>query len=69
MAKPMSTFPYQYKQIEYGRIVNPLARISVKTSWGWQPLWFLLDSGADVTMLTIPLAKILGLDFDITKKA
>ena len=68
MAKSALTFPYQYKQIDYGRIINPLTCIKVKASWGWQPLWFLLDSGADTTMLTVPLAKSLGLDFDITKK-
>ena len=68
MAKSALTFPYQYKQIDYGKIINPLTYISVKASWGWQPLWFLLDSGADTTLLTVPLAISLGLDFDKTKK-
>lgn len=68
MVKSVLTFPYQYKQIDYGKIINPLTYIAVQASWGWQPLWFLLDSGADTTLLTLPLAKSLGLDFDITKK-
>lgn len=68
MVKSALTFPYQYKQIDYGKIINPLTYIPVRASWGWQPLWFLLDSGADATLLTVSLAKSLGLDFDITKK-
>lgn len=68
MAKSVFTFPYQYKQIDYGRIINPLTYIPVKASWGWQPLWFLLDSGADATLLTVALAKSMGLKFDTTKK-
>lgn len=68
MAKSVLTFPYQYKQIDYGKIINPLTYIPIKASWGWQPLWFLLDSGADTTLLTVSLGRSLGLDFDITKK-
>lgn len=64
----MLTFPYQYKQIDYGKIINPLVFININASWGWQPLWFLLDSGADATLLTVSLAQSLGLTFDITKK-
>lgn len=68
MDKSVLTFPYQYKQIEAGRLVNPLISISIKSSWGWQPLWFLVDSGADVTTLTLSLAKNLGLFYDTNKK-
>lgn len=68
MDKSALIFPYQYKHIDYGKIINPLAYIPVKASWGWQPLWFLLDSGADTTMLTTFLAKSLGITFDTTKK-
>lgn len=60
----MLTFPYQYKKIEYGRIFNPLVLLPIKASWGWQSLWFLIDSGADTVMLPIDLAKKLGLSFN-----
>lgn len=59
----MPTFPYRYKQIDFGRIFNPLALIPVRASWGWQRLWFLIDSGADVTMLPISLANRLGIKY------
>ncbi len=68
MDKSVLTFPYRYKQIEYGKIFNPYVRIPVKTSFSWQDLWFLVDSGADTTMLTVSIADQLRLDIDKTKK-
>ena len=55
------TYPYLYKRIDFGRIFNPLVNLSVKAKWGWQPLWFLVDSGADTTMMTLQLGLKLGL--------
>ena len=60
----MHIFPYQYKQIELGKLFNPMALLPVKTAQGWQNLWFLVDSGADTVMLPVGLAKALGLKFD-----
>ncbi|MBI3443066.1 retropepsin-like domain-containing protein [Candidatus Woesebacteria bacterium] len=60
----MFTFPYQYTESEYGRVFNPLINIPIKTNIGWQNLWFLLDSGADTTMLTTSLATEFGLAYD-----
>ncbi len=67
MAESTFTFPYQYIEIEEGKILNPLLKVSVKASFGWQDLWFLLDSGADTTMLTTSLADKLGLSYDKKK--
>lgn len=64
----MPTFPYQYKQIELGRLFNPLVLLPVKTATGWQILWFLVDSGADTVMLPLELGKALGLNFDAKTK-
>lgn len=61
MVKSALTFPYLYKRIEFGKVFNPLISLPVKSRWGWQPLWFLVDSGADTTMLTLSLATNLGL--------
>ncbi len=68
MDSSVFTFPYQYKQSDPGPIPNPLVPVFVKASWGWQRLWFLVDSGADTTMLTFPLAQRMGLHFDTKKK-
>ncbi len=57
----MPTFPYLYKKINFGRIFNPLILLPVKSIWGWQNLWFLVDSGADTVMIPVSLAKKLGL--------
>ncbi len=67
MAESTFTFPYQYIEIEEGKILNPLLKIPIKASFGWQDLWFLLDSGADITMLTTSLADQLGLSYDRKK--
>lgn len=68
MARRVATFPYQYKSIELGKIFNPLVLLPVKASWGWQNLWFLVDSGADVIMLPLSLGKKLGLAVNLTLK-
>ena len=68
MDKLVPTFPYQYKHIEFGEVFNPYISIPVKASWGWQNLWFLVDSGADTTMLTLSLANQLGLNVNKNKK-
>mgnify|MGYP001603576057 CR=1 FL=1 len=68
MAKLMYTFPYQRKKTEFGIVYDPLISLSVKTKSGYQPLWFLLDSGADMTLLNCKLAKQLGIAFDTHKK-
>jgi hypothetical protein len=62
------TFPYQYKKIDFGRLLNPLILLPVKASWGWQYLWFLVDSGADTVMIPIDLAIKLGLAFEASVK-
>lgn len=64
----MPTFPYLYKKIDFGKIFNPLVLLPVKASWGWQDLWFLVDSGADTLMLPIALGKKLGLSFNPSVK-
>lgn len=58
------TFPYQYKRIDFGKLFNPLVLFPVKTAFGWQNLWFLVDSGADSLMLPVALARRLGLEFN-----
>lgn len=61
MAKSVHTFPYQYKKIDFGSVSNPLVLLPVKASWGWQNVWFLVDSGADTVMIPMDLARTLEL--------
>ena len=62
-------FPYRRKTISLGEIVDPLIQAQVKASYGWQPVWFLVDTGADVTTLTVSFAKQLGINLDKRKKS
>ncbi len=68
MDGPTFTFPYKYKTIEEGRIVNPRILLPLKTSTGWIDIWLLLDSGADTTMLTLSMAKEYGLQYNPREK-
>ena len=68
MDKPTFTFPYKYKTIDEGRILNPRILLPLKTSTGWIDIWFLLDTGADTTMLTLSTAKEYGLHYDLRQK-
>lgn len=68
MAKPIFTYPYRYKNIAEGKIFNPILTLPIKTKEGWLNTLFLLDSGADTTMLTLSMAKRLGLAFDSKKE-
>jgi hypothetical protein len=55
-------FPYRYKESPFGRLPDPLATIFVCTWYGWRPFDFLVDSGADVTMVPKSLAEWVGVD-------
>lgn len=68
MAKPTFTFPYKYKTITEGKILDPLIVLPMKTKLGWYPTMFLLDSGADTTMLPFQMAKELGLYYNFSLK-
>ena len=68
MDKPTYTFPYKYKTIEETRILNPRILLPLKTSTGWIDIWFLLDTGADTTMLTLSAAKEYGLHYNLSQK-
>lgn len=69
MDRSALTLPYQYKHIEFGKVFNPYIPVPVKARWGWQNLWFLVDSGADTTMLTLSLANQLGLNIEKSKRS
>ena len=61
------SFPYRYKKIDSGIVAEPLVQVKVRAKYGWQPLWFLMDSGADTSSMTIKLARLLGLSFEYKK--
>lgn len=66
----MSTlkFPYRKKEINLGVVVEPLIQASIKASYGWQPAWFLVDTGADTTTISAKFATQLGIRFDSREK-
>ena len=55
-------FPYQKeKSALFGQILRPLIEFEIRTKIGWIPVMGYLDSGADITLLPLSFAKILGI--------
>lgn len=59
-------FDWEYEEVgSYGKIFRPYVPVQLKTiEAGWKPFDFIVDSGADVTMLPYSMADILGLDLN-----
>jgi hypothetical protein len=55
-------YPYRYKDSPFGRIPDPIITLSVSTWYGWRPFDFLVDSGADMTMVPKSFAEWVGVD-------
>lgn len=67
MAGSTFTFPYQYEKDASDPQFTPLINLPVWSKFGWQNMWFLLDSGADITLLTTSIADTFGLVYDKKK--
>lgn len=61
-------FPYRYKRIKFGQIVNPLISLPILTNAGWEKIHFLVDSGADTTTLPLRMSDHLKCEVDLNKK-
>ena len=56
-------FPFEYADIEgMGRLFYPIVRVELRTTEGWRPFEFLVDTGADVTTVPTHLLPLLGLE-------
>lgn len=62
MSSASFKFPYQSKVTKhYGAIPDPRVTIFINTLFGFEPLTFLIDTGADVSMLPKSWARRLGI--------
>ena len=58
-------FPYQKEKSKlFGEILRPLIEFEIKTNIGWIPAMGYLDSGADITLLPLSFAKVLGIKIE-----
>ena len=55
-------FPLNKKHITLGEVPDPVITIEVLTSEGFLPFKFILDTGADCTVLPKYMAKLTGVD-------
>ena len=55
-------FPLPEKRTPFGLLPDPKITISVRTRSGYLPYRFLLDTGADVSMVPFGMAADLGID-------
>ncbi len=57
----MIEFPFVTKpSIRYGTLYIPIAKISVQTTQGFEAVSFLIDSGADLTVISYDLGRRAG---------
>jgi len=55
-------FPLVNKRTSFGIIPDSLIPVEVLTKFGYQPLDFVLDTGADFTMLPHHMAEVIDVD-------
>lgn len=60
-------FSYQYKIIAEGKIPEPIIQLPVKTKVGMSMIDFLVDSGADTTIVPLVWSEIFGFKIDNRK--
>src|SRR5438128_2168003 len=62
-------FPYRkYKDPEGNLVQLPIVSVRVKCNGVMLPIWALLDSGADITLLNMSFAYLFNVDFKKSKK-
>ena len=61
-------FPLLEKKTDLGKISNPKIPVFLKTRFGFKSFPFLLDTGADFTMLPASFAEVIGLKLDCLPK-
>lgn len=55
-------FPFEYAEISgLGKLFYPIVKLELKTIYGYKEFDFLVDTGADVTILPIHILPILGI--------
>lgn len=56
-------FPFHFAEVEsLERLFFPIVKVQLKTRWGWKAFDFLLDTGADVTVLPSFCEELLGIN-------
>lgn len=55
-------FPLSKKVTRLGSVSDPKIPVAILTKFGYQTLNFILDSGADFSMLPKHIAEIIGID-------
>lgn len=62
-------FPFEYADVEeLGRLFYPMVRVELRTTSGWKPFEFLIDTGADVTTVPVSLLPLLGITIHEAKQ-
>ncbi|MEW6556036.1 MAG: retropepsin-like aspartic protease [Elusimicrobiota bacterium] len=55
-------FPLKEKLTTLGKVIDPKITVELETKYGYIPVSFILDSGADCSMLPKSMAKAIGID-------
>ena len=63
-----SKFPLKQKSTDLGVIADPIIAIEILTKYGYQSLDFIVDTGADCSMLPKSMAAIIGINLNKARK-
>jgi predicted aspartyl protease len=55
-------YPLKLENTPFGPLLTPYIKLELSTVYGWRPYWFLVDTGADYTVLPESLAEAAGVD-------
>src|SRR5882672_11771987 len=55
-------YPLKLENTSYGPLLTPEIVLELNTVYGWRPFQFILDSGADFTMVPESMAELVGVD-------
>lgn len=66
--KKQVEFDWKYEMyVGYGKYFRPVIPVGINTTAGWVDLDFLVDTGADITMLPYDIAALVGIDLSKLK--
>ena len=69
MPSVSTEFPLKDKITSIGIVPDPKITVNVLTKFGYEPFSFLLDTGADCTMVPLSLAEDIDIDLRQSPKA
>jgi len=59
-----TSYPLKQDNTSYGPLLTPFIELELSTVYGWRPQWFLVDTGAEFTVVPGSIADMTGIDLN-----